>query len=311
MIAIVRKELADALRNRWVVGYAGLLAVLGLVAAWAGLRGSEGLALQTYGRTTATLTNLCLFLAPLVSLVLGASAIASERDRGTLDYLLAQPITRRELLVAKYAALLLALAGATLAGFAPAGLAIAARAGWASLLHFLVFPALAILLVAAMLALGLALSVRAGSGVIALGWAVFVWFAYVLLYDLVLLGVLVGAGIDPAVLAVLLLANPVDAGRVLVVLALEPDLYLLGPAGAWMLGTFGKAGTAALLAGSLVTWAAAGLLAASWWFRLEREPDERETIECHACSRPGDGLGRAECPTTLASGAATEAAPLG
>ena len=308
MIAIIRKELADALRSRWVVGYAALLAVLGLVAAWAGLRGSEGMALQTYGRTTATLTNLCLFLAPLVSLVLGASAIASEKDRGTLDYLLAQPVTRGELLVGKYLALLLALAGATLVGFAPAALAIAARAGWGSLLHFLVFPALAILLVAAMLAIGLALSVRAASGVVALGRAVFVWFAYVLLYDLVLLGVLVGAGIDPAVLAVLLLLNPVDAGRVLVVLALEPDLYLLGPAGAWLLGGFGRIGTAALLASSLATWTGVGLLAATWWFRLPRQAgDPLEEAEPAASVHALDEAGRA---SNLGSGAVREAAPL-
>ena len=78
MIAILQKELRDALRNRWLQGYTLVLAALSLVAAWSGLRASEGLALQTYGRTAATLTNLCLFLAPLVSLVLGASAIAAR-----------------------------------------------------------------------------------------------------------------------------------------------------------------------------------------------------------------------------------------
>jgi Cu-processing system permease protein len=275
MSAILQKELRDALRNRWLVGYAVLLAALGLVAAWAGLRSSEGIALATYGRTAATVTNLCLFLAPLASLVLGSSAIAGERDRGTLEYLLAQPIERWQLVLGKYLALLLALAAATAAGFAPAAAVVAARAGWRSLVHFLVFPALAILLAAAMLAIGLLLSVRAGSSVAAQGFAVFTWFVCVLAYDLVLLGVLVGAGIAPGPLALLLVGNPVDAGRVLVVLALEPDLYLLGPAGAWLLGELGTAGAAALLVGSLVAWTGAGLAAALWSFRAPRPAGAR------------------------------------
>jgi Cu-processing system permease protein len=270
MIAILRKELRDAVRNRWLAGYTVLLAALGLVAAWAGLRGSEGLALATYGRTAATVTNLCLFLAPLVSLVLGASAIAGERDRGTLEYLLAQPVTRRQLLLGKYLALLTALGAATLVGFAAAGAVVAGRAGWSALAHFLVFPLLAILLSAAMLAVGLLLSVRAVSEIAAHGFALFTWFASVLVYDLVLLGVLVGTGIAPGILALLLLANPVDAGRVLVVILLEPDLYLLGPAGAWLIAELGRTGATAALVGSLLLWTGAGLGTALWLFRAPR-----------------------------------------
>jgi Cu-processing system permease protein len=268
--AIVRKELRDARRNRWLLGYATALAILGLVAAWAGLRTSEGVALATYGRTAATVTNLCLMLAPLASLILAAGTIAGERDRGTLEYLLAQPIDRHHLLLGKYIALLLALAVATLLGFAPAAAVIAARAGAMALAHFLIFPAIAILLAAAMLAIGLVLSVRAASAVAAQGYAVLTWFAGVLAYDLLLLGVLVGAGLAPGPLVALLIANPVDAARVLVVLTLEPDLYLLGPAGAWLLAKLGVAGAAVVLVGSLLTWAAAALSAALWSFRAPR-----------------------------------------
>ena len=47
VVPIARKELFDSIRNRWVIGYAIILAVLGLAAASAGLEGSAGLALQT------------------------------------------------------------------------------------------------------------------------------------------------------------------------------------------------------------------------------------------------------------------------
>ena len=52
-------------------------------------------------------------------------------------------------------------------------------------------------------------------------------------------------------LAAALVANPVDAARVLGVLALEPDLYLLGPAGALLTSQLSQAGAAAILLGAL------------------------------------------------------------
>ena len=80
-------------------------ALLGLAAASAGIESASGLALQAFGRTTATLMNLCLLLAPLVAVLMGAASIAGERERGTLEHLLAQPLTRTRLLLAKHGGL--------------------------------------------------------------------------------------------------------------------------------------------------------------------------------------------------------------
>ena len=59
-----------------------------------------------------------------------------------------------------------------------------------------------------------------------------------------------------------LVANPVDAARVLGVLALEPDLYLLGPAGAFIAARFSPAGAAALLLAALGAWTVAPVVGA-------------------------------------------------
>ncbi|HEX6202885.1 MAG TPA: ABC transporter permease subunit [Thermoanaerobaculia bacterium] len=262
MIALAKKELADALRNRWLLGYAALLAVLGLATAWIGLDAATGISLQVFGRTTASLMNLCLLLSPLVALSLGAGAVAGEADRGTLEMLLAQPIARWELLLGKALGLLAALAAATFAGFLPAGLVLAVVAGPGALGSFLLFPFLASVLAAAMLGLGLLISVVSKSAPQAQSLAIFAWFALVLLYDLLLLGALGLGGLPTGALAALLVANPVDAARVLTVLALEPDLYLLGPAGSLLTDSLGGAGAAALLAGALLAWAVLPLAAA-------------------------------------------------
>lgn len=270
MKSLLVKELQDALRNRWLLGYAALLALLGLVTAVIGLESATGISLQIFGRTTATLMNLCLLLAPLVALSLGAGAIAGEADRGTLEMLLAQPISRWELLVGKYLGLLLALFAATLFGFLPAGLVLAVAAGPGILAHYLLFPFLAGLLNTAMLGLGLWISVVSRSAAQAQSVAIFTWFLLVLLYDLLIVGTLTLGGLPAGALAVLLVLNPVDATRVLTVLALEPDLYLLGPAGAMLTAALGQAGTAALLALSLLVWALVPVGAAYRAFRLPR-----------------------------------------
>lgn len=285
---LVGKEVKDAIGNRWLAGYAVLLGVLGLAAAASGIESSAGLALQAFGRTTATLMNLCLLLAPLVAIVMGAAAIAGERDRGTLENLLAQPFTRARLLIAKHAALVASLAVATAAGFAPAGLLILAKADTGAFAHYLLFPLLAIAAAAAMAALGLLISVSSRTAVQAQGTAIFVWFAFVLLYDLVLMGTLSLGGLPVQAVAGALIANPVDAARVLGVLALEPDLYLLGPAGAYLAAELSRAGAAAILAGSLAFWMIAPVGLALWSFNIRpRRPKTHETP--NTLPVPGDG----------------------
>ena len=247
MLPIIRKEIFDSMRNRWIVGYTVIIAVLGLAAAVVGVRSTGGMALQIFGRTTATLTNLSLLLAPLVALVVGANALAGERDRGTLSRLLSLPITAGELVCAKFLGLLFTLYVATLIGFAPAGIVVAVNAGWLALLRYLLFPFVTLLLLAAMLGLGLLVSSSSRTAVKALGTAIILWFAFVLLYDLLLIGTLAAINMAPGALACLLIANPVDAARVLVVLMLEPDLYALGPAGVVLVTSLGRIGKPAAI----------------------------------------------------------------
>lgn len=279
MNPISRKEVRDAVSNRWVIGYAAILGVLGFAAAWFGLRTAGGLATQLFGRTTATITNLSLMLAPLVGLILGASSIAVERDGGTLRRLLSQPITPGELLWSKYVGLVAALSAATLLGFAPAALIIANAAGIIAVARFLLFPLLTIFLVAAMTAVGFVMTAGARSVSRAVGSAVMAWFGFVVLYDLLLIGSLLVASMSPGMLIAMVAANPVDAMRLLVVLALEPDLHVLGPAGIALVTSFGRAGALTLLVAVPAVWTGAALfIARRRFYRSVYEPVTRRPL---------------------------------
>jgi len=297
-LPLMAKEIRDAVGNRWLGGYAIVLGLLGLAAAATGIESSSGLALQAFGRTTATLMNLCLLLAPLIAVVMGAASIAGERERGTLENLLAQPFTRRRLLAAKHGALVVSLAVATLLGFLPAGLLIAWHAGPAPLAHYMLFPIIALMAAVAMAGIGLAISVTSRSAVQAQGVAIFVWFALVLLYDLILMGTLSLGGLPAQAVAAALVANPIDAARVLGVLTLEPDLYLLGPAGAYLTATFSRGGAALVLAGALAAWTIVPLVVAFLAFDIRpgrpRIDDTKEptadAVRGRVSPRAGDRL---------------------
>jgi Cu-processing system permease protein len=226
---------------------------------------------------------------------MGAGAIAGEQERGTLEYLLAQPITRTGLLLAKFAGLIAALTAATAAGFAPAGVLIAAAAGPGLLAPYLLFPGIAAMAGAALAAVGLFISVTSRSAAQAQGTAVFTWFAFVLLYDLLLIGLLAASGLPAGWLAAALVANPVDAARVLGVLALEPDLYLLGPAGAWLTSRWSPGGAALWLLAALAAWTVLPVIGAAVTFSapLTRKGSHEKTRDRSAAGL--DRLGGRHC----------------
>ena len=94
------------------------------------------------------------------------------------------------------------------------------------------------------------------------------------------------SGVPVAVLGAALVANPVDAARVLGILVLEPDLYLLGPAGAYLTAELSRSGTALLLGAALVFWAVAPLVAAVIAFQIPGAWRSRRTAATNGRREP-------------------------
>jgi len=250
------KELRDAVRSRWLVGYAAAFAVVAL--AMSQLQGGD-IGSQGFNRTTAGLINLCILLVPILSLVLGAAAIAGERERGTLATLLSQPISAAELLAGKYVGLTIAVWSAIALGFGAAGFLVALFEPITDLKHYLLFVLLSGGLASATLSIGMLISVIADSRVKALSGAVLAWFLLVLVYDLGAIGLALWISSSGRTLLAVALGNPVEATRLLAVLSVEPDLQILGPLGSYMIDRLGTATSAVLLLLSLAAWSVAPL----------------------------------------------------
>jgi Cu-processing system permease protein len=269
IVVTARGQMRDALQGWWVALYALTFGALALTLALVGSRGTGSLGFEGFNRTSASLLNACLLLAPLAALALGASAVSGERERGTLQGLLAQPVSRWEFLAGLYLGLLGALTLATALGFGVAGFVIALLSPVVDPARYLQLLALVVLLTGVMLGLGMLISVVAGSRMRALGAALALWFVLVLFFDLGVIGVTLTGALGGRGLVVSLLLNPVDIARTLAVLRLEPNLDVLGPAGAYLTDGLGTRGAAAFLGGALAAWLVVPTAGAAWVFHRQ------------------------------------------
>jgi len=262
---IAEKEFWDRIRNRWVLGAAGLFTAFALAIAYLGAAQQGAVGFRGIDATIASLVSLVIYLVPLIALLLGYDAIVGERDKGSLPLLLSMPVTRFELLLGKYIGLAAALAFSTLAGFGIAGLLLSYRMGLAALYQYGAFLLSALLLGWAFLSIALLISVLAADRVRASAAAIAIWFFYVLIYDLLLLGLLVATQgkLGLSIFPLLLMLNPADVFRILNVFGFEDvqRLYGLatvfpkGLANAWCMGA------------AMVSWILVPLGFAVWRFR--------------------------------------------
>lgn len=263
---VAAKECRDRIRNRWVLAVALVFTVFALVIAYFGGAQQGAVGFRSIEFTIASLVSLVIYLIPLIALLLGFDAIVGERERGSLDLLLAMPITRFELLIGKYLGLAVALTVSTVAGFGLVALVLSTQLSLNGLYHFVGFTLSSVLLGWAFLSLAVMLSVFASDRARASGLAIAMWFFFVLVFDLLMLGVLVVTGGQHSgeLFPYLLLLNPADVFRVLNVFSLDDVRTLYGLASI-VPPTLGNPW---LMGGVMLAWVVAPLGIASWRFRL-------------------------------------------
>jgi Cu-processing system permease protein len=262
---VAGKEFWDRIRNRWVLAVALVFTVFALVIAYFGGAQQGTVGFRSIEFTIASLVSLVIYLIPLIALVLGFDAIVGERERGSLDLLLSMPITRFELLLGKYLGLAAALAFSTIAGFGLVAVVLAAQLDINALFHYFGFMLSSVLLGMAFLSLAVMLSVFAADRTRASGLAIAMWFFFVLVFDLILLGALVvtGGSYGGDIFPYLLLLNPADVFRILNIFTLEDVRSLYGLA-----TVFPRALAEPWLLGLVMfAWIAAPLGLAAWRFR--------------------------------------------
>jgi Cu-processing system permease protein len=259
VLTLTQKELRDARRNRWFILFSIAFAGLALGLAWLALSGVGTYGLAGFGRTGASLINLVLLVIPLMGLTLGAMSLAGERERGTLLYLMTQPISQGELLLGKFAGLGLAILVTLVLGFGLSGLLIAWQGGTTQAGDYLTMVSLAFVLALASLSLGFLISAAVGKSATAVGTALFIWLILVFFGDLGLMGTAIVLRLDINQLFTLALVNPLQLFKMAAILAIRSNLEVLGPAGIYAVRTYGSQ-LLLLLFSLLIAWTAIPLI---------------------------------------------------
>ena len=219
VMTVARKEFRDGMRNRWVFAITVIFALFALGLAYFGSAASGQVGFTSLDTTIVSLASLAIFVIPLIALLLAYDSIVGEEELGTLLLLLSYPLSRFQILAGKFAGHAALLAMSTVLGFGAAGIVIASITGkllslelWQSLSFFI---ASATLLGWVFIAFAYLVSVIASEKSRAAGLALIIWFLFVLVFDLLLLGILVGShgAVSTRVFPYLLLLNPTDVFR--------------------------------------------------------------------------------------------------
>jgi Cu-processing system permease protein len=249
---IAQRELREALKNQWLWFYALGFAGLAFALSQAGVASAGYAGLGGFGRTAASLVNALLLFVPLMGLSVGANTLAGDRERGTLLYLLAQPVNRAEVFFGKALGASLGLLAALSLGFGLAALGLASGSA-GDVLTYLALAGYSLLLALVSLGFGFLISALTRKSATALGAALIVWLALVFLGDLGVMGATLALRPTPEVLLAFLLANPLQVFKLGAIYSLRATLDTLGAAGQYALYRFGMA-LPALLFGLLALW---------------------------------------------------------
>ena len=106
--AVIRKELAEFQRNRFIIATASILPIVFLVSPTAQILSVKATVLSTVlERRVEAGLFLPLLIPVFVPSILAAYSVVGEREQGTLEPVLTTPISRTEFLLGKAAAIFL------------------------------------------------------------------------------------------------------------------------------------------------------------------------------------------------------------
>jgi Cu-processing system permease protein len=219
IFTVAKKEFRDGLRNRWVLSICVIFAVLAVGIAYFGAAAAGKVGFTSLSTTIVSLASLAVFIIPLIALMLAYDGIVGEDESGTLLLLMTYPLTRWQLLLGKMIGQGAVMAFSTTVGFGSSALmigAFSADISWQELLGpYSVFILSAVLLGWVFIAIAYVISASVSEKSKAAGIALIVWFVFVLVFDLGLLGVLVTTqgDVNATLFPYLLLLNPTDIFR--------------------------------------------------------------------------------------------------
>ncbi len=223
MFKVLKYALYDVMRSRSVLAYTFLLFALCFGLFYLG---------ADYSSTLVSLLHVILLVVPLICIIFGTIHFYNSKE--FIEMLLAQPVNRNSIYFGEYLGLAGSLCMALLIGL---GIPVLLWQPSESAFYLLV---VGLFLTLIFTALAFLTSVRSTDKARGIGSALLLWFYFAILFDGIVLLILHYFSEYPLeeVVLVLTALNPIDIGRVLILLKLETSA-LMGYTGALYQKFFG------------------------------------------------------------------------
>jgi Cu-processing system permease protein len=238
MLKLSRYVLYDIIRSKVILAYTVFLLLVSF-----SLFTME----ENSSKAILSLLNIVLIVVPLVSMIFATIHLYNSGE--FIELMLAQPMSRRRILLNEYAGVSLSLVSSFFIGVGiPVLLYEPTATGFSLLLNgmalTLIFSSLAFFT-----------SVKARDKARGIGAALLLWFYFSLIYDGLILLILFSFSEYPTEKLTLLLSalNPVDLGRISIMLKMDVSA-LMGYTGALYKDFFGSGSGLLFTAGIMVLW---------------------------------------------------------
>ncbi|ABZ75151.1 ABC-2 type transporter [Shewanella halifaxensis HAW-EB4] len=219
VMVIAKKEIKDSLRNRWVIFISLIFLILSLSVTFAGSAVAGHLSLPEIDTLMSSLSTVSVFIIPLAAMLVSYDAFVGEDESGTLLLLMSYPISRLQILLGKLLGHSLIMSATSCFAFGLTAVLLLifgeAYESQVILSKFAQFIFSSILLAITFILLGYIVSLKSTEKAKAVGSILFVWFLFVLIYDLILLAILVAdlAFMNQYMINFLIALNPTDLYR--------------------------------------------------------------------------------------------------
>jgi Cu-processing system permease protein len=238
MKKVIKYVIIDILRNKIVLGYTFLLLLISLCVFNLEDNMAKGL---------LTILNVVLIIVPMVSILFASIYIYNSAE--FIELMVSQPLTRRKI----WLGLFFSLSGSLALSFF-VGVGIPLLLYESSVIGFTIIG-VGLLLTIIFVAIAMQATVKVRDKAKGIGFAILLWLYFTLLFDglvLFLLFQFADYPIEKGMVAVTLL-NPVDIGRILVLLRMDVSA-LLGYSGAVFRNFFGTSAGTILTVVVLFAW---------------------------------------------------------
>lgn len=231
IFTIAIKEIKDNFRNRWVAFIGVILTSLALLITFSGSVVTGELVIPELPLLMASLSSVAVFILPLTAILLSYDSFIGEEESGTLLLLLSYPLSRSQILAGKFTGHLAVISFTIMIAFGLTGLFIAALTdvAIASIISAFIHLMLSsILLTMCFILIGYSVSLQVVEKAKAIAILLFIWVSVVLIYDLILLTMMVAdsAEVSNGLLQILILLNPSDVFRALMLVAAPQSTHV-------------------------------------------------------------------------------------